>query len=430
MFYIAHVDVEGFWGKFNASTDFRHDVSILIGKNGTGKTTFMDMLQAVLRVDLSQLYSLEFDRISIKLKKGNRQRTISVLKEKDAERPFDVITYKIGRHSYNLALHPRDIDRYRVSNYPLKVGERYFEVKQEIDTIVNIASLSVHRISSDEFGDEEDSFRISRKRSERPVVDRRLDKLSKELTTYQLSLAEKEKEVSAQFQKNVLISMLYDEQFDTLDLHEAANTELLQEKRLLKKAYKELGAADEEKINRHFVALEKSLFAVREFLNKEIDSDVPLDINNIVSLPLFKRTRHIIELSLKAEKEKQEISRPIRQFLEIASDFMVDKELAINPATGTLRVNKYGRPIQLLDLSSGEKQLLILLIETLLQKNEFFIFLADEPEISLHIEWQEKIISSIRKLNASSQIIVATHSPEIAGGWKSNLIDMEDIISA
>ena len=428
MFYISHVDVEGFWGKFNASTNFRHDVNILIGKNGTGKTTFMDMLQAVLRVDLSLLYSLEFDKISIKLKQNRKQRTISVIKDKED----NAIKYKIGKQSYMLALSPRilsprDLDRYRV-NFP-RINERYLDVKQEIDNIVNIASLSVHRISYDELYDEGDSFRTARKRSERPVVDRRLTQLSKDLTTYQLSLAEQEKEVSAQFQKDVLISMLYDEQFDTLVLQEAANTELGQEKRQLKKAYRELGVSDEEKINQHFVALNKGLSTVRQFLDNSNNPKATLDVTSIISLPLLKRTRHIIDLSLEAEEKKKEISQPVRKFLEIASDFMNDKKLAINPATGTLNVTKEGRIIPLLDLSSGEKQLLILLIETLLQKNQFFIFLADEPEISLHIEWQEKIISSIRKLNSSSQIIVATHSPEIAGGWKPNLIDMEDIIS-
>ena len=72
---------------------------------------------------------------------------------------------------------------------------------------------------------------------------------------------------------------------------------------------------------------------------------------------------------------------------------------------------------------------MILLTETILQKNAPFVFLADEPELSLHIEWQEKIISSIKRLNDLSQVIVATHTPEIAAGWNKNLINMEDIIS-
>ena len=45
MFYVSSVSVEGFWEKYSARVDFYEDVSILIGKNGTGKTTFMDMLQ-------------------------------------------------------------------------------------------------------------------------------------------------------------------------------------------------------------------------------------------------------------------------------------------------------------------------------------------------------------------------------------------------
>jgi predicted ATP-dependent endonuclease of OLD family len=77
MYYLSHVDIEGFWGKLSASTDFNNEVNILIGKNGTGKTTFMDMLQAVLRVDLTLLSTLEFKKISIRLKCSRKQRTIT-----------------------------------------------------------------------------------------------------------------------------------------------------------------------------------------------------------------------------------------------------------------------------------------------------------------------------------------------------------------
>lgn len=78
-----------------------------------------------------------------------------------------------------------------------------------------------------------------------------------------------------------------------------------------------------------------------------------------------------------------------------------------------LIIYKDDMPIPLSKLSSGEKQLIILLTEALLQKSKETLFIADEPELSLHIEWQQKIISSIMKLNPKAQIIVATHSPEI-----------------
>lgn len=78
-------------------------------------------------------------------------------------------------------------------------------------------------------------------------------------------------------------------------------------------------------------------------------------------------------------------------------------------------------------LSSGEKQVLILLTESLLQGGDSKIFIADEPELSLHIDWQSMILPSIKKLNSQAQIIVATHSPEVAGEYPGNILDMEDI---
>jgi len=85
------------------------------------------------------------------------------------------------------------------------------------------------------------------------------------------------------------------------------------------------------------------------------------------------------------------------------------------------------KPITLAKLSSGEKQLLILFIEALLQRRQPYIFLADEPELSLHISWQRNIVSAIKSINPEAQIIVATHSPEIAGKYRSAILDMEDI---
>jgi len=79
-------------------------------------------------------------------------------------------------------------------------------------------------------------------------------------------------------------------------------------------------------------------------------------------------------------------------------------------------------------LSSGEKQLLILLGETLLQRERPSILIADEPELSLHVLWQEKLIANLRTLNPAAQIVVATHSPDIVGSLGNRAIDMETLI--
>ena len=85
--------------------------------------------------------------------------------------------------------------------------------------------------------------------------------------------------------------------------------------------------------------------------------------------------------------------------------------------------------INITSLSSGEKQLFILLTEALLQRGIPHLFIADEPELSLHIEWQRKILNALLDLNPNAQIIVATHSPEIAGNFAENIVNMKKITS-
>lgn len=69
------------------------------------------------------------------------------------------------------------------------------------------------------------------------------------------------------------------------------------------------------------------------------------------------------------------------------------------------------RQIRLAQLSSGEKQVLYILIQTL--RAGVSALLIDEPELSMHIEWQNSLIAGMRQLNPECQLIIATHSPEI-----------------
>ncbi|WP_236514203.1 AAA family ATPase, partial [Pseudomonas tremae] len=81
------------------------------------------------------------------------------------------------------------------------------------------------------------------------------------------------------------------------------------------------------------------------------------------------------------------------------------------------------------ELSSGEKQLLIILGEALLQQSAPYVYIADEPELSLHVSWQEQLTGAISQLNRNAQIIFATHSPDIVGVHSESIIDMERLLS-
>jgi hypothetical protein len=106
-----------------------------------------------------------------------------------------------------------------------------------------------------------------------------------------------------------------------------------------------------------------------------------------------------------------------------------NKTIAIDPATNSLIFNRgNNNVIPLSRLSSGEKQLLLILFGVFLMEDNPYILLMDEPEISLHIGWQQELIDIIRQLNPNCQLIMTTHSPSIFGeGWGDKLFFIEDL---
>ena len=67
MYTLTNVTIEGFWGKYTINTDLKDNVNIFIGKNGTGKTTFINLLESVISVNVEKLYNHQFESITLQL---------------------------------------------------------------------------------------------------------------------------------------------------------------------------------------------------------------------------------------------------------------------------------------------------------------------------------------------------------------------------
>jgi predicted ATP-dependent endonuclease of OLD family len=79
-------------------------------------------------------------------------------------------------------------------------------------------------------------------------------------------------------------------------------------------------------------------------------------------------------------------------------------------------------------LSSGEKQILAILLTVLVEDQQPYVLFMDEPEVSLHIDWQKRLIDLILELNPNVQIILTTHSPAvIMDGWMDHVTEVSDI---
>lgn len=95
---------------------------------------------------------------------------------------------------------------------------------------------------------------------------------------------------------------------------------------------------------------------------------------------------------------------------------------------GQIAVFEADKSIDLNQLSAGEKQLILIMLRVVISSGKPTILMFDEPEISLHLSWQEKLISTIRDIHPQCQLIIVTHSPAIImDGWKDKMIDIEQI---
>ena len=68
-------------------------------------------------------------------------------------------------------------------------------------------------------------------------------------------------------------------------------------------------------------------------------------------------------------------------------------------------------------LSMGEKQLLLILLMVTNTQKQPFIFIMDEPDLGMHVDWKKKLIKEIHQLNPNMQLIVSTHAPSVVTGW-------------
>ena len=140
----------------------------------------------------------------------------------------------------------------------------------------------------------------------------------------------------------------------------------------------------------------------------------------------------IIELLTSGVPEDQlkatEVSRPKTRFQDLIDDLFQETGKKLIRKSNEIQFEQDGDILTPYQLSSGEKQMLVILLTVLVQDNQHCTLFMDEPEISLHVEWQQRLISLIRCLNPNVQIILTTHSPAlIMNGWLDAVTEVSDI---
>ena len=130
-----------------------------------------------------------------------------------------------------------------------------------------------------------------------------------------------------------------------------------------------------------------------------------------------------------ASAEKQaEMKARIEDFRSVINGLFQETEKHIEIEGNKFNIVSKGQILPIDALSSGEKQILLIMLRVFLLEGKESYVLLDEPENSLDISWQYKLIDTLTKLNPNAQFFIATHSPSIFGaGWGDKIIYMEDV---
>ncbi len=116
------------------------------------------------------------------------------------------------------------------------------------------------------------------------------------------------------------------------------------------------------------------------------------------------------------------------RFQDLVDELFSETGKHIDRQSNEISFVQYGEPLQPYLLSSGEKQMLVVLLTVLTENCRPYVLFMDEPEASLHFEWQKRLITMIRELNPNAQIILTTHSPAlIIDGWEDAVTEVRDI---
>jgi len=427
MNYIEKVEILGFWGDKTVTISFKEQENFLIGVNGSGKTTIINLIAATLEADFYTLDRFQFDKLTLHLRNKEDKRKkpfIEVIKEENTKTPYKNILFRVQQNhkeepfelylddleEEHLYRYPREEMFHRLRNRPIHNKD----LEAILKPLFNVNWLSIHRYKT--------KFRRRDERSHESLVDQKLNEFSDSFIRYLSQLNRRAGDETDKFQKFIFLSLLSEDGRKQL-ISASKSINIEKEKESLNQIFDLFNLEKEEyktKLDKYFNSYKSAV--------DNIENTNEIRLTDIIYLIGIRRIHSVVQEWNNLVKKQDEIYKFKDTFLEVINDLLKRKKLIIDDKNELKVETQSGKILSLSQLSSGEKQLLIILGETLLQQTNPHIYIADEPELSLHIDWQENLVSSLKQLNPNSQIIFATHSPDIVSHYSESVIKIEEHI--
>lgn len=181
----------------------------------------------------------------------------------------------------------------------------------------------------------------------------------------------------------------------------------------------------------------------RPLINNELTARLDMKIGTELDLQLFMLQRKYLDYQVNlanriiailqsgepdAAAKAKLMSESKTRFYDIVDHLFSDTKKSIIRTENEIRFLQMDEMLQPYQLSSGEKQMLVILLTVLVEDQKPYVLFMDEPEVSLHIEWQKQLISTIIEINPNVQMILTTHSPAvIMDGWTDKVTEVNEI---
>ena len=425
---ISSVEISGFWGDRTVRFGLNQKVNFLIGKNGTGKTTAINIIAAAMTADSESLARLPFEQISIYLhdQVTRRRPSIAVSKNRGEDLFYPDITYSIKESAsaagteYTLLQYPderrlRGVSPYRVRSRSRTRPERRPDLIHLLKSIASVSWLSVHRTTTPRHPSE--------RQHREYTVDQKIHEINERLVRYFSELAVLSSNETRGFQRKLFLSLI-EADYGATQLQSFISENVGGDRDALIDIYRRFEVPESQYMNR----TNEFFDTLQRLQSRDQESSQAYTIQDLVHLVNSWRVHSLVEeWSSTVEKERDAL-QPRDGFVEIMNRMFYKKKTHVLDNNELAFTTNSGKKLSAFELSSGEKQLYIILAEALLQRGKSCIYIADEPELSLHINWQEILVDSLRELNPMSQIVFATHSPDIVSHYSDDVIDMEKIV--